>query len=113
MSNEMVPDCCRRRESNRWTDSFATPLQVMLGLREASGGKRSMSRDRVARPCESGRRAVSTGLSLAIFGVLTVGLLAVRVPAKDAVVWIESYDEAIEEARSTGKPIFLEYRCAP
>lgn len=33
--------------------------------------------------------------------------------AKDAVTWIERYDEAIEEARNTGKPIFLEFRCAP
>lgn len=33
--------------------------------------------------------------------------------AKDAVTWIESYDEAIEVARETGKPIFLEFRCAP
>ena len=33
--------------------------------------------------------------------------------AKDAVTWIESYDEAIDVARKTGKPIFLEFRCAP
>ena len=33
--------------------------------------------------------------------------------ARDAVTWIERYDEAIEEARKTGKPIFLEFRCAP
>ena len=33
--------------------------------------------------------------------------------AKDAVTWIERYDEAIEDARKTGKPIFLEFRCAP
>ena len=33
--------------------------------------------------------------------------------AKEAVAWIESYDEALSEARRTGKPIFLEFRCAP
>lgn len=33
--------------------------------------------------------------------------------AGDAVTWIETYDEAIEVARETGKPIFLEFRCAP
>ena len=33
--------------------------------------------------------------------------------ARDAVTWIERYDEAIGEARKTGKPIFLEFRCAP
>ncbi|MDE0124845.1 MAG: hypothetical protein OXN97_09755 [Bryobacterales bacterium] len=33
--------------------------------------------------------------------------------ANETVPWIESYDEALEEARRTGKPIFLEFRCAP
>ena len=33
--------------------------------------------------------------------------------AKEAVTWIERYDEAIDLARRTGKPIFLEFRCAP
>ena len=33
--------------------------------------------------------------------------------AEQAVTWIESYDEALAEARRTGKPIFLEFRCAP
>ena len=27
--------------------------------------------------------------------------------------WFDSYDAALEEARRTGKPIFLEYRCSP
>ena len=43
-----------------------------------------------------------------------IGLVAMSpAPAKEAVVWIESYDEALAEARKTGKPIFLEFRCAP
>lgn len=33
--------------------------------------------------------------------------------ASETVSWIESYNEAIDEARQTGKPIFLEFRCAP
>ncbi len=33
--------------------------------------------------------------------------------AEEAVGWIASYEEALEEARRTGKPIFLEFRCAP
>ena len=33
--------------------------------------------------------------------------------AKEAVTWIESYEDALAEARQTGKPIFLEFRCAP
>ena len=40
-------------------------------------------------------------------------LLASPALAKEAVIWIESYDEALAEARRTGKPIFLEFRCAP
>jgi hypothetical protein len=32
---------------------------------------------------------------------------------EDDLVWIERYEAALEEARRTGKPIFLEFRCAP
>ena len=42
-----------------------------------------------------------------------IGLQQESLFAKTAVAWIESYDEAIEVARTTGKPIFLEFRCAP
>lgn len=42
-----------------------------------------------------------------------IGLHHEALFAKAAVAWIESYDEAIEVARETGKPIFLEFRCAP
>lgn len=52
-------------------------------------------------------------LSLGMLATLGGELLAVRAAAKEAVVWIESYEEAIKVARNTGKPIFLEYRCAP
>lgn len=46
--------------------------------------------------------------------LLVIGALAtVPMSAEQAVTWIESYDEALAEARSTGKPIFLEFRCAP
>lgn len=27
--------------------------------------------------------------------------------------WLSNYKDAVEEARRTGKPIFLEYRCEP
>jgi len=27
--------------------------------------------------------------------------------------WHQNYEDALEEARRTGKPIFLEYRCSP
>ena len=59
------------------------------------------------------RRIVAACLSLLWWGGL-VGTPATGIAAaKDAVVWIERYDEAIAEARRTGKPIFLEFRCAP
>lgn len=32
---------------------------------------------------------------------------------KDKLVWLDNYDAAIAEAKRTGKPIFLEFRCAP
>ena len=32
---------------------------------------------------------------------------------EESIVWITSYRQAMAEAKRTGKPIFLEYRCAP
>lgn len=32
---------------------------------------------------------------------------------EETVDWLNNYKEAIEEAKRTGKPIFLEYRCEP
>ena len=29
----------------------------------------------------------------------------------DEISWFDKYDEAIREAKRTGKPIFLEFRC--
>lgn len=51
-------------------------------------------------------------LGAAVLSAAT-GLQQQALFAKDAVAWIESYHEAIEVARKTGKPIFLEFRCAP
>ena len=34
-------------------------------------------------------------------------------PAGDKLVWLDNYEAALKEARTTGKPIFLEFRCAP
>lgn len=51
------------------------------------------------------------------YALLYVAALAVPhggpVAPEEAVIWIESYDEALAEAKLTGKPIFLEFRCAP
>jgi len=32
---------------------------------------------------------------------------------EDTLDWLNNYKEAIEEAKRTQKPIFLEYRCEP
>ena len=35
--------------------------------------------------------------------------------AQDAegIHWLSNYQDALKEAKATGKPIFLEYRCEP
>ena len=44
-------------------------------------------------------------LSVAVFG---------QAKADDEdIVWLDNYQAALKEARATGKPIFLEYRCEP
>lgn len=32
---------------------------------------------------------------------------------EEAVPWLDNYPAAIQEARRTGKPLFLEFRCEP
>lgn len=31
----------------------------------------------------------------------------------DTFDWLDNYQDAIKEAKATGKPVFLEYRCEP
>jgi hypothetical protein len=33
--------------------------------------------------------------------------------ADDRLIWLDNYEAALKEARVTGKPIFLEFRCWP
>jgi hypothetical protein len=33
--------------------------------------------------------------------------------ASDRLAWLDNYQAALKQARATGKPIFLEFRCAP
>lgn len=61
-------------------------------------------------PLHMPRAELFFGAALLVFAT---GLQQKVLFAKDAVTWIERYDEAIEVARKTGKPIFLEFRCAP
>lgn len=63
------------------------------------------------RRCAAGSKlAQVSAVSFVLAGSF---LLSPTALANETVPWIESYDEALEEARRTGKPIFLEFRCAP
>ncbi len=33
--------------------------------------------------------------------------------SQQEIVWIDNYSEAITQAKLTGKPVFLEFRCVP
>ena len=48
--------------------------------------------------------------TLAVLISLASPLLAQQ---EDTVDWLNNYKEAIQEAKRTQKPIFLEYRCEP
>jgi hypothetical protein len=44
---------------------------------------------------------------------LTLTVLHPADSRAEEVLWFDSYDEAVDEAKRTGKPIFLEFRCEP
>ena len=53
---------------------------------------------------------------LFLLSILLGGLWAAIAPAPaqdDGFYWLSSYSDALKEARRTGKPIFLEFRCEP
>lgn len=54
--------------------------------------------------------------SIALFFLFACVLLSVvrLSPAEDdTFYWLNNYAEAIREAKKTGKPILLEFRCEP
>lgn len=53
-------------------------------------------------------RALFFGSLLAL-----TALPAVAQSDDDSLMWLDDYQEALREAKNTGKPIFLEYRCEP
>ncbi len=72
------------------------------------------SRNRDSARNETRKRFRGPGWKYVAFcAALLIGPFGWSATAKEAVSWIESYDEALREARRTGKPIFLEFRCAP
>ena len=42
---------------------------------------------------------------------MTLGLSIPLIADDDTVEWMSNYKDAIQEAKRTQKPIFLEYRC--
>ena len=56
-----------------------------------------------------------TLLPIFLIGLASLAWQPARLDAQpvDAVEWLDNYQEALQLAKATGKPIFLEYRCEP
>jgi hypothetical protein len=54
-------------------------------------------------------------MQLRVIGMLACALLpaGILTAQDDGLFWHNNYKEALAEARKTGQPIFLEYRCEP
>jgi hypothetical protein len=50
---------------------------------------------------------------LALLAVLLAPAAFGQVAEDGFIGWFENYDDALAEAKKTGKPIFLEFRCSP
>jgi hypothetical protein len=54
-------------------------------------------------------RFMKISVSASLLWLMSLPMLA----EDNTVTWLSNYTEAIEEAKRTQKPIFLEYRCEP
>ena len=52
-------------------------------------------------------------LFLILFSTMYFSLLAESKADTEKVQWVYNYEKAIAKAKETGKPILLEFRCAP
>jgi hypothetical protein len=52
-------------------------------------------------------------LALRVAAVCAVFSFSFLGAEEDTIEWFNNYKQAIEVAKKTGKPIFLEYRCEP
>lgn len=53
-------------------------------------------------------------LASVVFASLLSFMAPVPAPLQDETLeWLDDYDEALALAKETGKPLFLEFRCAP
>jgi hypothetical protein len=67
-----------------------------------------LKNERLANKMQT-RDLILTTILACIVGLLVLPLVA----QEDEINWLENYGEALREARRTGKPIFLEFRCEP
>ena len=49
----------------------------------------------------------------ALFLLALFAKLPLAAQDDDNLYWLDNYQTAVKEAKATGKPIFLEYRCEP
>lgn len=53
-------------------------------------------------------------IALRVFAVWMLGAAGLPLLAQeDGHHWFDNYKQAVAEAKRTGKPLFLEYRCEP
>jgi len=59
----------------------------------------------------------SRSTPLAVIAVIALGWLAVTALVQpqdsDSLEWLRDYDEALALAKQTGRPLLVEFRCAP
>ncbi len=56
-------------------------------------------------------RRLAVGFTATYLALMGVGLVALA--AEPEIHWINNYRAAIAEAKATGKPLFVEFRCVP
>mgnify|MGYP005660755777 FL=1 len=56
-------------------------------------------------------RRLAVGFTAVYLALVGAGLSALA--AEPEIHWIDNYRAAISEAKATGKPLFLEFRCVP
>jgi hypothetical protein len=83
------------------------------GVRVAQTGpiKQNFSERIFQTPTRMNTRRPTVPYLLASFLIL---FFAAALSAQDDMIyWIDNYPEAIQEAKKSGKPLFLEFRCEP
>ena len=49
----------------------------------------------------------------AILACVVGSVVGPSLALEDEILWLDNYSKAIQEAKRTQKPIFLEFRCEP